>query len=206
MTDWPAWHQHYDDPASALSRRLAVVERNVNKLVDQLSPRKVLSLCAGDGRDIIGVLAGTSPERRPLTVLVELDQGLAADASARAQAMDVDVTVVVGDAGATATWLEHVPVDLLMLCGIFGNICVDDIQQTIAATPAMVSPHGAVIWTRGAFAQQDLRPQIRQWFRAAGWLELAYEAEPEGFGVGVNQRTAATDGIGLPERLFTLTR
>lgn len=206
MTDWLTWHQHYDDPGSSLARRLQVVQRHLSDLVDHAACRKILSLCAGDGRDLIPVIARLPRERRPEVVMVELDESLAGAAKARAQAMDVDVTVVAADAGAAAAWRDHLPVDLLMLCGIFGNISVADIKTTVAASRCMVSPSGVVVWTRGATAEEDLRPQIRQWFRAAGFSELAFEADPESYGVGVNRRADVGASDRLPEQLFTFQR
>lgn len=71
----------------------------------------------------------------------------------------------------------------------------------------MVSSRGVVIWTRGASPDEDLRPQIRQWFQASGFSELAFEAEPEGYGVGVKRRiSAAGSDDALPERLFAFQR
>jgi hypothetical protein len=202
MTDWRAWHEHYDDPASSLARRLDVVQRHLTDLVARRPPRRILSLCAGDGRDVIPVLAALARDERPELVLVELDHELATAGAARAAAEGVDATVVTGDAGASASWREWVPVDLLMLCGIFGNITVEDIRSTIAAIPAIVSDHGVVVWTRGARADVDLRPLIRQWLVASGLDEVAFEGEPQGYGVGVNERTAEATVNPLPEKLF----
>lgn len=67
-------------------------------------------------------------------------------------------------------------------------------------------PGGVVIWTRGASAEEDLRPQVRRWFRSSGFNELAFEAEPESYGVGVNLRPVAATGDGLPEQLFVFQR
>lgn len=53
------------------------------------------------------------------------------------------------------------PVDLLMLCGIFGNVSEQGIKATVSGTPALLRDGGAVIWTRGA-TDPDLRPAIRQ--------------------------------------------
>lgn len=123
MTDWHEWHGHYDDRGSSLSRRLSVVQQRLDELVSgEVSVRRILSLCAGDGRDILPVLTRHPDERRPEVVLVELDPVLAAAAERRAADSGVAATVVVGDAGLAETWQTTVPVGLLMLCGIFGNM------------------------------------------------------------------------------------
>src|SRR6266508_2492219 len=57
--DWQAWHRPYDDPDSPLSRRLHVVQELVRAVLDQAAPGSItaISICAGEGRDLLGVLA-----------------------------------------------------------------------------------------------------------------------------------------------------
>ena len=59
MKDWAAWHGRYDDPALSLSRRLGAVQARIRDALDQAGPGRIrlVSLCAGDGRDVLGVLA-----------------------------------------------------------------------------------------------------------------------------------------------------
>ena len=207
MTDWQAWHRRYDDRQSSLSRRLSVVQERLEELVcGGAGVRRVLSLCSGDGRDILPVVARQPGEHRPEVVLVEHDAHLAAMAERRAADVGVATTVVVGDAGSAETWRDVVPVDLLMLCGIFGNVSEADIRTTVEAARGMVVPGGSVIWTRGHVTGPDLRPQIRQWFAEAGLTEIAFDAEPMGYGVGVNR--LASDARATPHsgRLFSFVR
>lgn len=207
MTDWQAWHGHYDDQESSLSRRLTVVQQRLGEIVtERAAVSRILSLCSGDGRDILPVVSRQPNHRRPQVVLVELDPGLAAAGERRAVDAGVDATVVVGDAGLAKTWKSVVPVDLLMLCGLFGNISEADIHRTIDAARGMVSRGGNVIWTRGYFADQDLRPQIRQWFTEAGFRETTFDSEPSGYGVGVNQLTMGARATPIPDRLFSFVR
>jgi hypothetical protein len=62
VKDWLAWHEGYDDPSSSLARRLEVVRRRLGAVLDAAAGerRQLLSLCAGDGRDVIPVLAARS--------------------------------------------------------------------------------------------------------------------------------------------------
>ena len=57
--DWHAWHQPYGDPESALSKRLAAVQDQIGRALDrcQTGPIQAISLCAGQGHDLLGVLA-----------------------------------------------------------------------------------------------------------------------------------------------------
>lgn len=190
--DWSAWHRAYDDPASPLSRRLRVVQREIEGALDSLppGPRRVLSLCAGDGRDLITVLARHRRRDDVSAVLVELDPRLAAAARSRADEAGLhhcSLEVRQRDAGLLTSFDDVVPVDLLLLCGIFGNVSELDIRSTIeSAASRLVVAGGIVIWTRGA-KEPDLRPLIRSYFLDCGFEELLFEYEPHGFGVGVDR-------------------
>jgi hypothetical protein len=80
----------------------------------------------------------------------------------------------------------------------------------VAAAPALCAPGGTVIWTRHR-RPPDLTPLVREWFAAAGFAEVAFEAPETGstlIGVGVHRRPAGTTGhspttIPPDEPLFT---
>jgi hypothetical protein len=208
-TDWREWYSRYDDTGDYLARRLVVVRRRIREALDQPvsePPRRILSLCAGDGRDLLPELAVGSIGPFE-AVLVEKHDGIAADAAERAWMLGLEgVTVLTADAGDTATFASDLPVDLLLLCGIFGNISAEDIHATVRAVPAMLRAGGTVIWTRGYF-EPDLRSSIRRWFTEAGIEETGWDAEPEGFGVGAGRLTL--DPVNRPSitgRLFTFIK
>jgi hypothetical protein len=207
-TNWRTWHAKYDESESSLARRLTVVRGRVAETLAArrlAAPTRILSLCSGDGRDLLPELANCGQETAG-AVLVEQDESLAQDARATAGTLGLgQVKVVTGDAGDTATFAFALPVDLLMLCGIFGNVSERDIAATIDATPRMLRPGATVIWTRGS-SEPDLRPVIRRRFRDAGFRELAFDSEPRGFGVGVAQLAAPVSDRSMPRRLFTFTR
>jgi hypothetical protein len=209
MTDWTEWHRSYDDPSTALARRLVVVQRRLVEAAVALGPglRHVVSLCAGDGRDVIPILAEARLDPAPDVLLVELDPPLASVARDRAAAAGLwSVRVFEGDAADTSLYSELAPIDLLLLCGIFGNISDDDIRTTIGAAAALLREGGRVIWTRGA-TDPDLRPVIRDWVKELGFDELSFDGDPEPFGVGVGLRRAdEVPSKPLPKRLFTFLR
>src|ERR1700722_17147929 len=86
--DWVEWHRDYDDPGSLLSRRGRLVQGPLRAEFDRVPAGNVrlISLCAGQGRDVIGVLTG-HPRRHDVRArLVELDERNAALARQAAQA------------------------------------------------------------------------------------------------------------------------
>ena len=208
LRDWHEWHQGYADPSSSLARRLAVVRRRIDEALTIVpgTPIRVLSLCAGDGRDLLPILA-TTTQPVETVVLVEKDPTLADAARRSAGELKLShVTVITGDAGNPIHAISAAPVDLLLLCGIFGNISEPDIRTTIAATGGLLRTGGRVIWTRGS-TTPDLRPAIRKWFTEAGLRELSFDSEPTGFGVGVGVQSNASDAPPpLPARLFSFIR
>lgn len=212
--DWQEWHRDYDDPDSSLSRRLADVRRVLGADLDARAAEgrrtlRLLSLCAGDGRDTIPVLAA----RRDLevdAVLVELDAGLAEAARTSAAAVDVSVDVRTADAGSFESFRDRLMNDVLLLCGIFGNISDADVERCVQASCALVRPGGTVIWTRGSRLPDDPSDQagdpaewVRGLFAAAGFEEVAFVV-PVGatYRIGVG-RQAGPDLAWAPRWAFT---
>jgi hypothetical protein len=192
---WVRWHDAYDDPASGLSTRLALVQAHLSAALaaTQDGPVQVVSLCAGQGRDVIGALAGHPRKDDVAALLVELDPANAETARDRAAAAALArVSVRVADAGVVASCADALPADVLMLCGIFGNVDDEDIQRTVTAAAAMCAPGGTVIWTRHR-RPPDLTVQIRSWFAAAGFREVAFDTPDTATmtGVGVHRRPVA---------------
>ena len=186
--DWVAWHEPYDDPESSLHQRLRLVQRRIRDAMDALAPGpvRVLSMCAGQGRDLLGVLA-THPRRADVQArLVELDPRNA-EAARQSAAQFPNVRVTTGDAASTGAYADVVPVDLALVCGVFGNIPDADIRRTIAELPHLCGPGATVIWTRHR-QPPDLTPAIRSWFAEAGFTETAFEGGQDTWiGVGTHR-------------------
>lgn len=202
--DWGEWHRAYDDPDSSLSRRLGVVTRMIGEVLDAAPAGDIraLSLCAGDGRDLTAAAAG-HPRARDLTgLLVELDPQLAAAAATNARGVSERLTVATADAGDTDSFGAHLPVDLLLLCGIFGNVADDDVRRTIATVPAMCRPGATVLWTRHR-RTPDLTPSIRRWFDDCGCTPVELVSPGAGsFAIGHERAPLTTSTEPLPQRLF----
>lgn len=205
--DWQAWHRDYDDASSSLSRRLVEVRTQLSGLLAARPPGRpvrLLSLCAGDGRDTIPVLAGSG--RTVEACLVELDPALASAAREAASSAGLRLDVRTGDAGLLTTFADRLPVDVLMLCGVFGNVADADVERTVAAARVMVAAGGAVVWTRGHRPPDDPAARVRRLFPAAGFEEVAFVAPSDAtYRVGVARQREPGEGE-LPERLFSFVR
>jgi hypothetical protein len=200
VTDWHGWHGKYDEPGSPLERRLRIVRGHVAAWLDEHpGPVRVVSACAGQGRDLLPLLAGRGDVRARL---VELDPANVAVAERTVRDLGLHgVEVVCGDAGATTAYEGAVPADLVLMCGVFGNVSDDDVRRTVSLLPMLCAPDATVVWTRSRRAP-DLTPRIREWFAAAGFAETAFDA-PEDvlFSVGV-ARFAGTPRAFSGEAMF----
>src|SRR6202046_5754822 len=204
--DWVEWHRDYDDPGSLLSRRGELVQGHLHAELERAPAGDVrlISLCAGQGRDVIGALTG-HPRRDDVRArLIELDERNVALAQQAAQAAGLDgVEVLQADAGITDACAGAVPAQIVMVCGISGNITVSDIQATAAALPSLCAPSALVLWTRHR-APPDLTPAIRSWLRETGFREEAFDASQDGFmSVGAHRLTGEPAALIPGQRLFT---
>jgi hypothetical protein len=208
--DWVAWHAPYDVPGSRLARRLAVVQEQLRRALDEREGAiTLISMCAGQGRDVLPVLAEHPRRDNVRALLVELDERNAATASASAAAAGLDrVEVRVADAAMTDNYVGYVPADVILACGIFGNISRDDIKRTVEHLPMLAARDATVLWTRGRFAPDDRTPdEIRGWFADAGFEEIAFDApEDSMFSVGANRLSVEPKPLDLGLSLFTFVR
>ena len=179
--DWKRWHDNYDDPTQNFAARLETVRERLRDALDQApaGPLRALSLCAGQGRDLIPVLA-THPRGRDVRArLVELDPELAEDARrAAADAGLTGVEVVTGDAAETDHYRDLAPADLVLVCGLYGNISDADIENTVATCAALCATGGTVVWTRGRTRFPGLVTRICDWYEQRGFERL-WISEPE---------------------------
>jgi hypothetical protein len=207
VRDWVAWHEAYDDPSSSLSARLRRVRWHLSRALDQApsGPLRLVSLCAGQGHDVLGVLPGHPRRDDVRAVLVEFDARNAELARRRAAEAGLpQVEVREADAGWVGSFADALPAGVLLLCGIFGNVSDPDIKRTAEAAPALCAAGATVIWTRHRRAP-DLTPQIRAWFASAGFDEIAFDALETGTqgGVGVGRLRGAPPAGPPDQVLFT---
>jgi len=204
--DWHDWHSPYADDMSALSRRLRLVQQHLDDWLDHRPEPslRIVSVCAGQGNDLVGVLARRSDTDRVRAELFEKDPRNVAAARERVAASGLaGITVTCADAGDFATYHTAIPADLVLLAGVLGNISDQDVRATITALPRLCAPGATVIWTRTRRAP-DLTPAVRGWFTGAGFSELAFHAPLEVlFSVGVHRFDGLPQIPPTSGRIFT---
>ena len=168
-------------PDSSLSRRLVVVRGLLREALariaaDEPAEIRLVSACAGDGRDLLPVLAGAAARGmtgRLRCRLIELDPALAAAARHRAAAAGLTgVQVVASDAGLAEAYEGIAPAHLVLMSGVLGNITERDAQRTITALRALTAARAG--WSSGpAAATLTTTPHSEC---AGGWPTVASES------------------------------
>jgi hypothetical protein len=202
--DWAEWHRAYADPTSEISQRLVVVTEAIVDVLDAAPPGpiRVLSLCAGEARDLTAAATDHPRAGDLIGCAVELSGGLASIAAAQLAQADTSIEVRCADAGRSVHWIDVAPVDLLLIAGIFGNITDDDIHRIVKSVPAIVRVGGAAIWTRHR-RDPDITPNVRAWFDDAGCTPTAFMSPgPGSFSVGVERHVGNGSVAPVPEVLF----
>jgi hypothetical protein len=209
--DWVAWHEAYDRPGSDLSQRLEVVRDQLARALERCAPGPVrlLSLCAGDGRDVLDVLASHPRSADVRATLVESDVVLSDRARGWVDGLPVGsarVEVRTADAGDVGAWADAAPASVVLACGVFGNLVRPEVEGCIAALPMACDRGASLVWTRGR-GPEDPGPDLDRWLRAAGFDAVARVApERARYRVGVDTYIGAPRPPVAGERLFTSFR
>lgn len=212
LRDYDAWHAGYEDPSSTLSWRLQRVQTAIGAALDATDgPVRVISACAGDGRDILGVLCQRADTARVRATLLELHPIVAERARTAADACKASANVEVRcvDAGSSDAYTDVAPAELVLLVGIFGNINDQDLRTTIAASPQLCTAGATLIWSRGRGGElADRNDAVRSEFRAAGFTELDHATLDRGSkpAVGVVRYDGPPARLVPGRRWFTFER
>lgn len=195
--NWSGWHNQYNDPRSGLVMRAELTHHALRKAMSLApgavsEPLDLVSMCAGEGRDLLPVLAAPGTGRRISATLIEIDPDIASRLSASASALGLsDVSVHVADAGLAESYRELPPAHVLLASGVFGNISDADVGATIRAIPAFLADGGLVVWTRSRrSAGTDTSQHIQARFEERGFECVSSDLTPDGaFRVAVHRFT-----------------
>ena len=148
--EWGDWHDAYEDPSSELVGRMMMVRRHVAAIVSEAPPGPVtvVSICGGQGRELIGALEDHPRKADVRGRLVELDADNAAFARRwAAEAGVIGLEIVTGDASLSASYAGLDPVDLVVISGVFGHLSSSDWLRLIDFTRQIRHTGSGVVWT-----------------------------------------------------------
>ena len=189
-TDWSHWHSQYDVTPD-LQTRLAIVQE---QLVDAMAqappgPIRLVSLCAGDGRDVIAALQHHPRRLEVEASLVELDHAsvLRGRAVADRVGLTRQVRFVEADATRAASYGESVPASVVLASGMLGHLRPRSVARLILNFTLCCREGGSLIWNRHHRLNDGIRqvPAIRRWLACTGFHEVDYRStSPDGFACG----------------------
>ena len=168
--DWVKWHEHYE-ASPWIIERIRIVRLHISECLSRIppGPTVVISVCAGDGRDIIGVLHDHARRNDVRARLVELNADLLETGRQAATAAGlVDrMEFVTGDATQSDAYAGVAPADLVLVCGVFGNVRTKEIGKLIDSLRFLCKSGGYVVWTRyisgdGLSKVETIRKLFRQ--------------------------------------------
>jgi hypothetical protein len=209
--DWFAWHDLYNSQ-ELLQQRLAIVQKYISNSLDAAPAGtiQIVSACSGDGRDLLGVLE-THPRAKDVRArLVELDPKLVErgkEAIAKLGLTD-QIEFIHGDATLTANFADHVPADVVIVAGIFGNLPNEEVLQKLIRNLAYFSKTGAfAIWTRGQRDGINHAKRVREIFQENDFSEVDFQftATDNLQAVGIHRFDGQTIAKPLDEKFFEFT-
>ena len=178
--DWFKWHTRYE-ASPLLQARLTLVRAQIAQAI-QACPHasiRLISLCAGDGRDVIGTLGNHPRADHTSAYLIENNPALIAHGEGAIAQCDLltRVQFMHADATRSTTYQAIAPADVLIVCGVFGNVREANTGQMIEHLRCLCRRQGRVVWTRTVAQPRDQRATalIREQFSAAGFHEMTVQ-------------------------------
>ncbi|MFL5844485.1 MAG: SAM-dependent methyltransferase [Solirubrobacteraceae bacterium] len=176
-TDLLAWHTAFDDARSPLGHRLAVVQSQLRQALcaRRPGPIRLLSIHAGRGHDVIGVLADHPRAAEIHAVLLEPDGRHCAEMRTVVEHEGLDnVEIVEGNAWGPASRAGAEAADILLAGGLFGSVPHRQLPPVISGLPEACTIGADVIWSRQRRAP-DAAPLIQACLANHGFAEVACE-------------------------------
>jgi hypothetical protein len=133
-------------------KRLDEVKRQIRVTLDECppGPLRIISLCSGDGRDLLGVVPDHARRPDVSCLLVDANPEAIVDAKAAASAVGLEkqFRCVVGDAACLDHYESFGPAHLIIISGVFVYLMPADAERLIAALPMLGHTGFYVIWNR----------------------------------------------------------
>ena len=188
--DWNQWHADYDTSPS-LQARLQFVCRQLSAALNECPPGPIhiISICAGDSRDLLTTLREHPRRNDVAAVLIDTDSNSLARGRqmAKGAGLDTQLHFLEADASPATTYSEFGHADLVLMSGFLGHLRHSDALNLIANLPALCKTGGSVIWNRHLVLHEGREQvtRIREEFRRRNFEEKSFETTTEdGFAVG----------------------
>lgn len=189
--DWTDWHKLYD-AGMQLDARLSIVRKQIRVALENctVGPIQIVSVCAGDGRDVMGALVD-HPRREDVTAWF-LDTDEASLSRGRAEAAQTGLgdrmKFLCADAAQASSYRGIVPADLVIVSGMLGHLSAASLPVLLENLRMLCRAGGGVIWNRHLVLNHGAEKAafIRRKLQELPFAEVQYEETGEaGFAVGL---------------------
>jgi Putative methyltransferase len=152
---------------------LLLVQQQLAAVLEQAAagPIRILSICAGDGCDVVGVLAHCRRRADVCAMLVEQNLSTIARGEYLVREAGLGSNVIFFQADATdyATYRGAPAADIVLLCGVWGHVPPQERGQLVHALSGLCATSGYVIWTRGIARGMSRLRDIQTHFMLPAW-------------------------------------
>ncbi|MBD2502651.1 class I SAM-dependent methyltransferase family protein [Anabaena azotica] len=190
--DWYEWHELYNTEPT-LQQRLEIVREFIAYSLNA-SPNgniRVVSVCAGDGRDLLGTLKNHPRKQDVSARLVELNPQLVERGRATIETLGLakQIEFINGDAAIANNYIGAVPADIVIVCGVLGHLADDRELKRLIDNLSYLSKTGAFfIWTRGHTNGIPYSDNVRKILFASQFEEVNFQLTATGdMAVGLHQ-------------------
>jgi hypothetical protein len=190
--DWYEWHDLYNTEPK-LQQRLDIVRQYIAYSLSA-SPDgaiRIVSVCAGDGRDLLGTLKNHPRAKDVSARLVELNSNLVERGSTTIESLGLakQIEFINGDATLASNYIGAVPANIVIVCGVFGNLADERELTRLLDNLSFLSKPGAfVIWTRGHSNGIPYSENVRKILHVSGFEEVNFSLTATGdMGVGLHR-------------------
>ncbi len=179
---WSGWPEAaYQQPG--YRQRLQAVQEHLAQSLDCApnGPVRIISICAGDGRDIIGVLSSHRRRTDVQAWLIELNHQsvVAGIRQAKNAGLEDRVTFLNTDATLYATYKDIAPAEIILLSGVWGHVPAQERASLAGGLASFCNPRGTLIWTRGVSQGIGRLREIQAHFSAPAWEEERLTLTPD---------------------------
>ena len=159
---------------------------------------RVLSLCCGDGRDLLGALRDHPRKGDVRALMIDRDASSVRRGRqwAHEQGLGERIEFVNSDAADWTGMGGWVPFHMVIISGVFVHLTVEHAQNLVGALPMLCRDGSTVVWNRRVVAASTggqetgdpipraHLPDLRAFFAAAGFVTAACEETgPIGHGI-----------------------
>ena len=173
---WTEWHEEaYNDINSLPYQRTEIVKDLINKYLSEIDKDiVVISIGAGQSRDILPVLIGRKDNDRITTYLIDTDIECLNYAKNYAKDNNIiNVHIVDMDGSLVKNYKDIPKADLIIFCGMMTQKNTDEVKKLANNIKLICNKDAQIIWSRHGY-DKDYSTPFRNVFNENFYKELDF--------------------------------